>query len=92
MEPNDFDYELIANRAQELAYLVPNLTITLHDERESDTKSDEYHFSNNLADFIAHLNKDKVALHAPIFEQNAWDIQNKERTAYTFRLPSLFNM
>ena len=35
LEPNNFDYEILADRAREVAYLLPTLTITLRDEREN---------------------------------------------------------
>jgi DNA gyrase subunit B len=88
-EPNEFDYELIANRARDLAYLLP-ITITLRDEHTINLQTDEYHFKGGLANFIVDLNKQHIALHKPVFEQNQWTIQRKVGSEYVIHAAVAF--
>jgi len=67
-ETTDFKYEIYFNRLKELAYLNKGLRIELIDER--DEKTDEFYFENGLIDFIKSMNKNKKALHDPIYFQN----------------------
>lgn len=89
-EPNEFDYKIIANRARDLAYLLPKMTITLRDERESIAKTDELHFNGGLADFIADLNRVQTTLHEPVFEQNQWTVQTQVGSQYTIPVAVAF--
>jgi DNA gyrase subunit B len=88
-ETNEFDYEIIANRVRDLAYLLP-VMITLRDERDAIVRTDEYHFKDGLADFIADLNKQQIVLHDPIWQQSAWAIQIQSRSEYTIRVAIAF--
>src|SRR5262249_10454625 len=74
-EANEFDYDALAKRSRELAYCLPNLTITLRDERETAVRTEEYHFRNGLLDMIADLNRGHSVLHEPILEKNEWTIR-----------------
>src|SRR5579885_778751 len=58
-----FNYDTLAQRLRELAFLNRGLRITLTDEREDPPKSAEFHFSGGIAEFIKHLNKGKNVLH-----------------------------
>jgi DNA gyrase subunit B len=63
MDATKFNYDTLATRLRELAFLNKGLTITLTDEREEPAKSTEFHFSGGIAEFIKHLNKGKNVLH-----------------------------
>ena len=67
-QDTDFDYDLVANRLRELAFLNGGLKITVRDERgaeeEGEAKSDAYEFEGGLSAFVSHLNENKTALHA----------------------------
>ncbi len=89
-ELHEFEYEFFAERACELAALVPGLTITLLDEREAAVQTDEYHFPNGLADFVVHLNRNEATLHEAFMERNEWTIQTKSRSFYG--TPSLYTI
>jgi DNA gyrase subunit B len=58
----DFDYDMIAGRLRELAFLNGGLEITLTDER-SDKKKDVFKYDGGLVEFVKHLNKNKRSLH-----------------------------
>jgi DNA gyrase subunit B len=60
-----FDYDTLENRLRELAFLNKGLAITLHDERTG--KKETYHYEGGIAEFVAYLNRNDEAIHAPIY-------------------------
>jgi DNA gyrase subunit B len=69
----EYNYDTLANRLRELAFLNKGLLITLTDERITDQKTGEakhteFKFNGGIAEFIKHLNKGKNVLHEkPIY-------------------------
>jgi DNA gyrase subunit B len=63
MEATKFNFDTLATRLRELAFLNKGLTITLTDERSEPARAAEFHFSGGIAEFIKHLNKGKGVLH-----------------------------
>jgi DNA gyrase subunit B len=63
MEATKFNFDTLAQRLRELAFLNKGLRITLTDEREDPMKQADFHFSGGIAEFIRHLNKGKSVLH-----------------------------
>lgn len=61
----DMDYDLVAMRLRELAYLVPNLKIFLKDERKD--KEEVFHFPGGLLDFLKFLDEGRQRLHKPFY-------------------------
>ncbi|MCO5601315.1 hypothetical protein L7F22_055434 [Adiantum nelumboides] len=63
-----FDYQIIAGRVRELAFLNPQVAIHLKQEDENPDKAREnlYHFTGGLVEYIGWLNKDKKPLNQPI--------------------------
>jgi len=64
----EFNYDTLAQRLRELAFLNKGLQITLTDERAVDPKTGEakrteFRYAGGIAEFIKHLNKGKVLLH-----------------------------
>jgi DNA gyrase subunit B len=63
MDATVFNFDTLAQRLRELAFLNKGLTIKLSDERVDPPKSHEFHYSGGIAEFIRHLNKGKGVLH-----------------------------
>ena len=63
MEVTVFNYDTLAQRLRELAFLNRGLKISLTDERTEPEKSNEFMYSGGIAEFIRHLNKGKSVLH-----------------------------
>src|SRR5580698_5661376 len=64
----EFNYDTLAQRLRELAFLNKGLQITLTDERVVDAKTGEakrteFRYAGGIAEFIKHLNKGKALLH-----------------------------
>ncbi|MGH9595612.1 MAG: DNA topoisomerase (ATP-hydrolyzing) subunit B [Edaphobacter sp.] len=69
----EFNYDTLAQRLRELAFLNKGLEIHLTDERTTDSKTgeskhQEFKYIGGIAEFIKHLNKGKQVLHEkPIY-------------------------
>ncbi len=56
-----YDFNILANRFRELAFLNAGLHITLRDERTG--KKLDFQYSNGLAEFVTYLNESKKSAH-----------------------------
>ncbi|HSY11055.1 MAG TPA: DNA topoisomerase (ATP-hydrolyzing) subunit B [Verrucomicrobiae bacterium] len=69
----EYNYDTLAQRLRELAFLNKGLLITLADERTTDAKTGEskkaeFKYNGGIAEFIKHLNRGKSVLHdKPIY-------------------------
>ncbi len=65
----EFNYDTLAQRLRELAFLNRGLTITLTDERdEKKEKKQEFHYEGGISEFIKHLNRGKSVVNdKPIY-------------------------
>src|SRR5437588_77003 len=69
----EYNYDTLAQRLRELAFLNKGLLITLTDERATDAKTGEakhteFKYNGGIAEFIKHLNRGKQVLHdKPIY-------------------------
>jgi DNA gyrase subunit B len=62
-ESIEFDFELLAARLRELAFLNPGLRFSLTDYRRNDEPTVErYCYLDGVSDYVAHLNADEQAL------------------------------
>ncbi|MDQ0491921.1 MULTISPECIES: DNA topoisomerase IV subunit B [Paenibacillus] len=69
-----FNYDTLAERLQEIAFLNSGLRIQLKDERSG--KSDEYYYEGGASQFVAFLNEGKDVLHDVIhFNAEKEDIE-----------------
>jgi DNA gyrase subunit B len=64
----EYNYDTLAQRLRELAFLNKGLEITLTDERTSDPKTGEarraeFRYAGGIAEFVKHLNRGKSVLH-----------------------------
>jgi len=72
----EYNYDTLAQRLRELAFLNKGLLITLTDERTTDPKTgepkrSEFKYNGGIAEFIKHLNRGKQVLHdKPIYMED----------------------
>ena len=73
---SEYNYDTLAQRLRELAFLNKGLLITLTDERTTDPKTGEpkhaeFKYNGGIAEFIKHLNRGKQVLHdKPIYMED----------------------
>ena len=68
MVATKFNFDTLAQRLRELAFLNKGLKITLVDEREDPYKTADFIYNGGIAEFIKHLNRGKSVLHdTPIY-------------------------
>ena len=58
-----FNFDILAHRLRELAFLDPGLTITLTDERPERPRSEVFFYEKGIVEFIAQLGENKILLH-----------------------------
>jgi len=64
MTTSVFNFDTLAQRLRQLAFLNKGLKITLTDERvEGEAKAQEFLYEGGIAEFIKHLNRGKQVLH-----------------------------
>ena len=69
----EFDFQTLAERLRETAFLTRGLRIELIDER-GQTNSETFQYEGGIEDFVRHLNENKEALHRKtIFFEGAED-------------------
>lgn len=68
-----YEYEILAVRLRELAFLNRGIKITIKDERE-DGKENEYYYEGGIKSYVEHLNRTREVLHEePIYVEGARD-------------------
>src|ERR1700723_2781028 len=76
---SEYNFDTLAQRLRELAFLNKGLSITLTDERSTDAKTggakhSEFKYNGGIAEFIKHLNRGKQVLHdKPIVMESSRD-------------------
>ncbi|MDX1468827.1 MAG: DNA topoisomerase (ATP-hydrolyzing) subunit B [Acidimicrobiia bacterium] len=96
-ETTDFDYDIVASRLRETAFLNRGLHITLLDEREEEQRNDSFHYKGGLVDFVNHLNAKRDPLHAHIIDisdansDHEMEVAMQWTTSYTESVLSFAN-
>jgi len=73
-ETTKFDYDLLAHRLRELAFLNAGLTIRIADERSGDSAA---YLTGGLSEFVKYLNEGIESLHPNPIDISKKDVENK---------------
>ncbi|MEH7401921.1 MULTISPECIES: DNA topoisomerase (ATP-hydrolyzing) subunit B [Bacillaceae] len=66
-ETTVYDFDTLANRLRELAFLNRGIRLTIEDRRENKQKK-EFHYEGGIKSYVEHLNRSKEVIHdEPIF-------------------------
>ena len=78
-----FEWDILANRMRELAFLNKGITILL--AREADSRDETFHFEGGLMEFVQHLNRSKTPIHPEVvyFEKERDDVTTEIALQYT---------
>ena len=67
-ETTEYEFDILAHRLRELAFLNRGIMIVAQDKRPEETKRNEYHYEGGIKSYVEHLNRSREALHEePIF-------------------------
>ncbi|MAG78470.1 DNA topoisomerase (ATP-hydrolyzing) subunit B [archaeon] len=61
----EFEFDILAKRLRELAFLNKGIYIKLKDDR--DEKEKEFKYDGGIVEFVSYLNKNRDVLHAPVY-------------------------
>jgi DNA gyrase subunit B len=76
----DFNYEILASRLRELAFLNAGLIIHLEDQRPGG-QSEDFVYRGGIAEFVALLNKSKEPVHDEVISFSAQDLLSVDAAA-----------
>nr|WP_309100879.1 DNA topoisomerase (ATP-hydrolyzing) subunit B [Fredinandcohnia onubensis] len=66
-ETLEYEFDILATRLRELAFLTRGVKITIEDKRE-ENKRKEYHYEGGIKSYVEHLNRTKEVIHEePVF-------------------------
>ncbi|MFJ8237528.1 DNA topoisomerase (ATP-hydrolyzing) subunit B [Ureibacillus sp. NPDC094379] len=65
-ETTVYEYDILAKRVRELAYLNRGIRITIKDERSGQEHSETFHYEGGIKSYVEHLNEGKEPIHDPI--------------------------
>ena len=65
-ETQVYEYDILATRIRELAYLNRGIRISIADEREGQEREEAFHFEGGIREYVEHINENKEPIHAPI--------------------------
>lgn len=72
-ETLEYDFDTLANRIRELAFLNKGLKLTIEDKRSEGEKK-EYHYEGGIISYVEHLNRSKEAIHdTPVYIEGSRD-------------------
>lgn len=58
----EFDYDILAKRLRELAFLNKGINIYFHDERNEEKDDVNFHYTGGIVSFVSYLNENKIPL------------------------------
>lgn len=62
-----YDYDILRNRLQEMAFLTKGLLISIEDLREGKEKKEDFHYEGGIKEFVAYRNRNKERQYEEIF-------------------------
>ncbi|WP_214885468.1 MULTISPECIES: DNA topoisomerase (ATP-hydrolyzing) subunit B [unclassified Exiguobacterium] len=73
-ETLEYDFDLLATRLRELAFLNKGLRIVAKDDRSDETIERNYHYEGGIKSYVEHLNRSKASIHEePVYVHGTKD-------------------
>ncbi|MEO8395385.1 MAG: ATP-binding protein, partial [Chloroflexota bacterium] len=72
MEPNEFNYNTLAQRFREMAFITRKVTLTLRDERVRPFAHETtFYFEDGVKAFVSYLNRSRQTLHPVVYMERS---------------------
>ena len=65
-ETTEYEFDILAHRIRELAYLNRGITMIIIDERGEEKRENVYHYEGGITSYVEHINEKKEPLHPAI--------------------------
>ncbi len=65
-ETTEYEFDILAHRIRELAYLNRGITMIIIDERGEENRENVYHYEGGITSYVEHINENKEPLHPAI--------------------------
>ena len=72
-ETTVYEFDILATRIRELAYLNRGIKMIIRVEREDDVREAVYHYEGGIRSYVEHLNANKEPIHEPIYVEGEKD-------------------
>lgn len=96
-ETLEYDFDTLANRLRELAFLNRGIRITIEDKRTENNKKNEYYYEGGIKSYVEHLNRTREVIHEePVYvegerDQITVEIALQYNDSYTSNIYSFAN-
>ncbi len=89
----DFDYDILAHRMRELAFLNSGIIIRISDERCEDLNAcrEVFSYEGGITEYVRFLNRDAPPIHESIIALGKKDIENKVEVEIALQYSTLFS-
>ncbi len=89
----EFDYDVLAHRMRELAFLNSGITIKICDQRCEDWNecSETFSYNGGITEYIKFLNKDAPPIHESVIALEKCDLENKVEVDIAFQYTNSFS-
>ncbi|MFC4387771.1 DNA topoisomerase (ATP-hydrolyzing) subunit B [Gracilibacillus marinus] len=72
-ETIEYNFDTLATRLRELAFLNKGLTISIEDKRNPEKERETYYYEGGIKSYVEHLNRTKEVLHEPFYAEKEED-------------------
>lgn len=91
LEPNDFSFDMLAQRFQEMAFVTRKVRISLRDERiQPIPRETTFYFDGGLRSFVRYLNRYRKPLHDPVYSDKDVEIAIENKAPFSIGVEIAF--
>ncbi|MCY9337042.1 DNA topoisomerase (ATP-hydrolyzing) subunit B [Bacillus haynesii] len=73
-ETTEYDYDTLATRVRELAFLTKGIKITIEDKRDGKERKNDYCYEGGIKSYVEHLNRSREVVHEePVYIEGSKD-------------------
>ncbi|MFG6113603.1 DNA topoisomerase (ATP-hydrolyzing) subunit B [Halobacillus sp. MO56] len=72
-ETEEYNYDTLAHRLRELAYLNKGLTISIEDKRMEEPEEKDFYYEGGIVSYVEHMNRTREVIHEPFYAEAEQD-------------------